>query len=86
MYRMKEELSRLIAEWIITNNKLRELNKYLYENTELFERDKMNEFPQLLYNFFAGKITRFSRDENELYKRMNQLLTKEVNKQIILRR
>lgn len=70
--RDKEELMQYVSEWLILNEKMRKINKYLYEHTELFENSYELEFEQDLWSFFAGKITRFTKDYNEIIKRMNK--------------
>ena len=68
-----------IAEWINTNEKLKEINNYLFENTELFEQKYEDEYRTELYKFFAGKITRFSRDYNQLMELLEQQEITEIN-------
>lgn len=61
-----EILRRIIIEWIMTNRQLKNMNKYLFSHTELFEGKYIDEFKGDLYGFFAGKISRFQKDENRL--------------------
>lgn len=65
---MKNELEIMIAEWLNANEKLQTINSYLYEHTELYESYSMTGYKEDLFNFFAGKITRFGRDNNNLFK------------------
>lgn len=58
--------NKYIYKWLYYNNKLREINKYLFEHTELYEQKYMTDFEEELFNFFAGKIQRYTRDENKL--------------------
>lgn len=71
-------LLELIVEWMYHNEKLREINKYLYEHTELFEKRYENNYNFDLYDFFAGKITTFTRNYNELTKRLSKEQIKKV--------
>lgn len=70
-----KELMLFVNKWKKLNNKMREVNKYLYEHTELFERTYMFEYNEELFHFFAKKITRYAKEENEL----NQILGYELN-------
>lgn len=75
----KQERDYYISKWKLYNNKLREVNKYLYENTELFEnysKQYLHYFDDDLHNFFAKKITRFSKEENELNRLLGYILDK----------
>lgn len=58
--------NKYIYKWLYYNNKLREINKYLFEHTELYEQKYTTDFEEELFNFFAGKIQRYTRDENKL--------------------
>lgn len=58
--------NKYIYKWLYYNNKLREVNKYLFEHTELYEQKYMTDYDEELFNFFAGKIQRYTRDENKL--------------------
>lgn len=71
-------LLELIVEWMHHNDKLREINKYLYEHTELFEKKYENQYNFDLYDFFAGKITTFTRNYNELTKKLNKEQIKKI--------
>lgn len=62
---------QLINKWIELNSKMEEINKYLFEHTELFEKKYMDEYLEDLYRYFAGKITRYARDYNELQKKLS---------------
>ncbi len=83
---MKNECYELIAEWIYHNEKLREINKYLFDHTELFEELYCSDFNNDLFRFFAGKITRYGRDYNELYKKLTSEQRKELNRVKLMRR
>lgn len=74
---LQDKTIKLITEWIETNEKLRKINNYLFENTELFEEKYMNDYREETFRFFAGKITRFTNDYNKL---MNTLNEKEIRK------
>lgn len=71
-------LLELIVEWMYHNEKLKEINKYLYEHTELFERRYENNYNFDLYDFFAGKITTFTRNYNELTKKLSKEQIKKI--------
>ncbi len=75
-----------IEQWLYLNEKLRELNKFLYEHTELFEEKYMSDYKEELYSFFAGKITRFTNDYNRLFERLSIKEQKEIQKIKLLRR
>lgn len=62
----------LINKWRKLNFEMQEINKYLYDHTELFEQKYEDEFMEDLFRFFAGKITSYARNENELQKRLNE--------------
>ena len=76
---LNKEASELIALWLNTNDKLRQINKIIYNKTELFEQKYMTEYRQELFSYFAAKITRYTRDENELYKLLDYQETEKVN-------
>lgn len=63
----KQILAIFITGWIAETKKLKDINHYLYEHTELFENGYESEFDELLHNFFAKKITRYTKELNELY-------------------
>lgn len=65
--RKNKKLAKALNKWLKCNEELRKINSYLYEHTELFEQDNMFDYNDELYAFFAGKITRFTREQNELY-------------------
>lgn len=64
----KTELALYLSKWVDATEKIRDINKYLYEHTDLFEQENIADFPEELYSFFAGKITRYQKDINQLYK------------------
>lgn len=74
------EKIELIAEWQITVEKLREINKYLYERTELYESKYMDDFETKQFMYFAGKINQFTKWLNQL----NEILSKKEKKEIRL--
>lgn len=63
---LKDKTLKILNKWIKLNSQLRELNSYIYNETELFEEKNMMDYRENLFNFFAGKITRFTKDENKL--------------------
>lgn len=65
-----KNLAKAIVKWMYHNEKLKQINSYLYNNTELFEQDKMSDYMEDLYAFFAAKITRFTKDHNDLAKKL----------------
>lgn len=82
----KNKLLELIKEWLHHNDKLRQINKYLYDHTELFENKYEMDFQTDKHNFFAKKITRYTKEENELIKLLNDKELKELRyKQLIER-
>ena len=83
---MRQETYKLIAEWLYHNDKMKEINKYLFNHTELFEEIYCSDFNNDIFRFFAGKITRYAKDVNEIYKRLNKEQTNELNKERILLR
>ena len=83
---IKHETLEMIAEWLYHNEKMKEGNKYLFDNTELYEQKYMTDFRDDLFRFFAGKITRFSTDHNKIYKMLSTEEVKELNKIRMLRR
>lgn len=64
--KLKKELAWKTAAWIYFNAKLQEINNFCYEHTEMFENEYEYEFLEHYHNFFAKKITRFSREANTL--------------------
>lgn len=72
---MNKKLKKAISKWLYHNNKMREINKYLYDHTELYENNKIDEYKEELFSYFAGKITRYTKDENNLYEKLS---TKEL--------
>lgn len=67
-----------INKWLYHNEKMREINKYLYEHTELFEGITMNDFKEELYHFFAGKINQYTKRENQLLELMTPKMSIEL--------
>lgn len=89
------KLAKMIAKWMYLLLKTNEVNKYLYEHTELFEGKYERDFMELLHNEFAKKITRFVKDINNIYLMIDRelilhrleineksKLLKEINKQL----
>lgn len=74
----KEKKLFLIAKWLEYNDKQKEITKYLYNHTELFEGKYEDDYETKLFNFFAGKITRYSKDYNTLFREI--LTQKEIEK------
>lgn len=66
----KKKLMLALNKWLYHNNKMREINKYLYDHTELFEAQRIEDYKEELFSFFAGKITRYTKDENNLYEKL----------------
>lgn len=83
---MKDEALIIINNWIETNEKLREITKYLYEHTELFEMKYMDEFLEELHGFFAGKITRSAKDYNKLMELLGNKNIQRMNYLKMIRR
>lgn len=79
-------LIELINSWLFHNNKLREITQYLYKSTELFERKYEDEFNHDLYDFFSGKITTYSRQENILRQLLDDKQTIKLNLAKLLER
>ena len=79
---LKDETLEIIAEWLYHNEKMKEINKYLFDHTELYEQKYMTD----LFRFFAGKITRFSKDYNKIYELLNKNEKQRLNKIRMLRR
>lgn len=63
---LSKKAIRVIKSWIDANEKLKKINSYLYNNTELFEERYEQDYREELFRFFAGKIVRFTKDYNEL--------------------
>ncbi|CDC18644.1 unknown [Clostridium sp. CAG:306] len=83
---LKDETLEIIAEWLYHNEKMKEINKYLFDHTELYEQKYMTDFRDSLFRFFAGKITRFSKDYNKIYELLNKDEKQRLNKIRMLRR
>lgn len=83
---LKDETLEIIAEWLYHNEKMKEINKYLFDHTELYEQKYMTNFRDSLFRFFAGKITRFSKDYNKIYELLNKDEKQRLNKIRMLRR
>ena len=83
---LKDETLKIIAEWLYHNEKMKEINKYLFDHTELYEQKYMTDFRDSLFRFFAGKITRFSKDYNKIYELLNKDEKQRLNKIRMLRR
>lgn len=75
-------LALYIAAWIKANRTLKEFNHILYERTELYEHGYERNFNEKLHNFFAKKITRFSKEENELLNLLNGKILKAIIKEV----
>lgn len=76
---MKDEAYKLIAEWIYHNNKLREINQYLFNQPELFEEKYCQDFNEEIFRFFSGKLNRYARDYNTLVNTMDGNQLKKLN-------
>lgn len=83
---LKDETLEIISEWLYHNEKMKEINKYLFDHTELYEQKYMTDFRDSLFRFFAGKITRFSKDYNKIYELLNKDEKQRLNKIKMLRR
>lgn len=68
---MKEEAYILITKWIQLNQEIKEINKYLFDHTELFEEKYCVDFNEDLFRFFAGKLNRYARDYNQLINKLS---------------
>lgn len=76
---LTNETLEIIAEWIYHNEKMKEINNYLFNHTELYEQKYTTDFRDDLFRFFAGKITRFSTDYNKIYKMLNKEEREKLN-------
>lgn len=83
---LSDECLEWINEWIYYNDKLKEVNKILFENTQFWEQRYMTDYRDDLFRFFAGKITRFSSDYNKIYKMLNKEEKIKLNKIKLKRR
>ena len=83
---LKDETLEIIAEWLYHNEKMKEINKYLFDHTELYEQKYMTDFRDSLFRFFAGEIRRFSKDYNKIYELLNKDEKQRLNKIRMLRR
>lgn len=83
---LKDETLEIISEWLYHNEKMKEINKYLFDHTELYEQKYMTDFRESLFRFFAGKITRFSKDYNKVYELLTKEETKKLNKIRMMKR
>ena len=70
----------LIAKYLKYLNKCEKIQKYLFENTELFEEYYTDDFQTELFRFFSGKIGRFAREYNKLMIIMNERDVKKLKK------
>lgn len=82
----EEILEEMIAEWIYHTNKLKEINQFLFNKTELYEGKYQSDFNNELFRFFAGKITRFSKDINQLNALLTQKQLENIYRLKILKR
>lgn len=76
---LKKQTKEIIAEWINVNEKMKEINSYIFNNTELFEQKYESDYRTDLFKFFAGKITRYSRDYNQLMELLTPQEITEIN-------
>lgn len=83
---LNREALEIIEQWIYYNEKLKDVNKYLFEHTELYEQKYMTDYREDVFRFFAGKITRFGRDYNTLYKILTNEESKEIQKIKMMKR
>lgn len=74
----KQLLKDAILIWLKTNNELREINKLIYEHTEFFENGYESNFDEEFHNFFAKKITRFAKEQHQLFNLMDDNFRKAV--------
>lgn len=77
---MNKDLAILINEWKYHTEKCKEIIKYLYNHTELFEKKYMQDFREDLFLFIAGKINKYSNDINKLQSYFTNEEIEELNK------
>lgn len=83
---LNNECLECINEWLYHNEKMKEVNQYLFNHTELYEQRYTTEFREDLFRFFAGKITRFSKDYNKIYNMLTSEERQQLQKIKMLRR
>lgn len=71
MDRITERVT-LIAKYLKYLQKCEKIQKYLFENTEIFEEYYTDDFQTELFRFFSGKIGRYARELNKLYQIMQE--------------
>lgn len=86
MWNNEEELLILINEWLFHNNKMKEINNYLYNHTELFNGKYPTDYKDDLFRYFAGKITRYTRDYNTIYSMLSDIQIDKMNKLNLIER
>lgn len=74
----EDELAIIIAKWLNKNQELREINKYLYEHTELFEKKYEKDYQTDLWKCFANKICRYTLDEKKIYENCSETLRRKI--------
>lgn len=63
---MTTKLIKRIAKYIELSEKQNNIVKDLYEHTEYFEKKYESDYPEELFRFFAGKITRHAKEVNTI--------------------
>lgn len=76
---LSNECLEMIAEWLYHNDKMKEINSILFNNTQFYEQRYMTEFRDDIFRFFGGKITRFTKDYNKIYSMLNKDEIKKLN-------
>lgn len=76
---LSNECLEMIAEWLYHNEKMKEVNSILFNNTQYFEQKYMTDYRDDIFRFFAGKITRFSKDYNKIYEMLTTDERKKLN-------
>lgn len=73
---MNKRLLKIIIKYLKLEEEQQKLIKFAYDNTEIFEQKYMIDFPDELFRFFSGKITRYATEYNKI---MNLLPEKAIN-------
>jgi len=80
MYNKFKYKTKLISKYLYHLEKLRTLNKLLYNSTEFFEEKRMIDFEYEQWHYFAKNLTKFGRMINELRNKCSDDELIEINK------
>lgn len=68
----------LIFNYFKHLEKCEEIIKYIFNHTELLEKEYMHEYNHEEFRFYSGKIGRYARERNKLLSLLDEKIIKEL--------